>query len=220
MMEKFLDRKNLSKDVYEHILNMILNLDFKSGEKISEEKIAAMLGVSRTPIREALRKLNEDGLVNIYPRRFAEVVTFDDDMIRNIGLTRISLDKLAVELVILYGSDADYEKLENLARSCLEKAEAGDKFNSIKSDSELHLEIARLSKNRVLYEILDGIHMKVRLIQMNAHNTDKELTKSIEQHIPLIEAIKKRDADLAVSLAQEHLVKFYGLQNNPVIRRI
>ena len=211
---------SLSVNVYNHILEMILRLELSGGEKIPEEKIAKKFGVSRTPIREALRKLNEAGIVNLYPRRFAEVAVFDEDIIKNIGLTRVSLDKLAVELVILNGSNAEFEELEELAHRCVEYSREGDKYNSVKTDSEFHLAIARLSKNSVLYDILDGIHMKARLIQMNVERTQSDLDKHLELHLPIVEAIKKRDADLAVSLAQQHLITFYGLEDHSIVKRI
>ncbi len=211
--------KILSEEVYTHILNMILNLEIDSGEKIPEERIAAMLGVSRTPIREALRKLNEAGLVNLYPRRFAEVASFDEEMIRNIGLTRISLDQLAVEMVILNGSNAEFERIEETAQTCLEMAKSGDKFNAVRWDSAFHLEIAKLSKNTVLFEILNGIHLKVRFIQMKFEKKANVLHRHVALHIPIVEAIKKRDEVLAVTLAKKHLVEFYGLENHSIIKK-
>ncbi len=211
---------SLSVNVYNHILEMILRLELSGGEKIPEEKIAKKFGVSRTPIREALRRLNEAGIVRLYPRRFAEVAVFDEEIIKNIGLTRVSLDKLAVELVILNGSNAEFEELEEIARRCILYSMDGDKYNSVKTDSEFHLAIARLSKNKILYDILDGIHMKVRLIQMNIDKTQTDLDKHLELHMPIVEAIKNRDADLAVKLAQQHLITFYGLEKNSIVNRI
>ena len=215
-----MDQKSLSEDVYGHILNMILNLELNSGDKIPEEKIASMLGVSRTPIREAIRKLSEDGLVNIYPRRFAEVASFSDLVIKNIGLTRIALDRLAVEMVILNGSNADFEILEEQAYVCLEYSKLGDKFNAVKADSDFHLEIAKISKNDVLFDILNNIHLKVRFIQMNFDKTPNDLHRSVDLHLPIVEAIKNRDADLAVELAVRHLITFYGLEKSSIIKRL
>jgi DNA-binding GntR family transcriptional regulator len=211
---------SLSEEVYKHILNMILNQELNSCDKIPEERIAKMFGVSRTPIREALRKLNVEGLVNLYPRRFAEVASFDEEMTKNIGLTRVYLDKLAVELVILNGSNAEFEELEVLANSCFEYSKANDRFNTVRTDSQFHLAIARLSKNIVLYDILDAIHLKVRLIQMNVDKTQTDLEKHVDLHLPIVEAIKKRDPDLAVMLVLEHLINFYDLQDNYIVKRL
>ena len=83
----------------------ILTLELHPGDKVPETAIAKDLGISRTPVRDALRKLEADGLVNIYPNRFIEVATYDEKDIANLGVMRVAVDTMAVRLAIFRGSD-------------------------------------------------------------------------------------------------------------------
>lgn len=69
---------SLTEPVYDHILNLILNMELKPGDRIPEVTIAQELGVSRTPVRNALKQLENEGLVVIYPNRFVQVATYDE----------------------------------------------------------------------------------------------------------------------------------------------
>ena len=124
--------------VYEHILNEILTLNYAPGSKISEEMISSQTNTSRTPIREALRRLDAEGLVVLHPNRCAQVVEFTKKDIHDMGLMRICLDIIACRLAILNGSNADYYRLQMLAEKCSEAAERLDMREQIRLDSEFH----------------------------------------------------------------------------------
>ena len=89
---------NLNEAVYQYVLDQILSTKYKAGDKIPEAKIAAEFGTSRTPIREALRRLADDGIINIYPNRMAEVARWADETIHQIGLMRIHLDMSLINI--------------------------------------------------------------------------------------------------------------------------
>ena len=89
---------NLSEMVYHYLLDMILSMKIKPGDRIPEARIATQFGISRTPIRDAMKQLANDGILNIYPNRFAEVANWDEDLIKEIGITRAHLDNLAAKL--------------------------------------------------------------------------------------------------------------------------
>ncbi|MFQ9702047.1 MAG: GntR family transcriptional regulator [Enterocloster clostridioformis] len=101
-----------SEQVYEHLKNLILSRALKPGEKIPEAKLAAQFGLSRTPIREAIKKLANDGIVTLYPNRFAEVSVLPQNWLQEVGMVRLSLDIVAAHLAILYGSNYDYSIMQ------------------------------------------------------------------------------------------------------------
>ena len=115
----------LNESVYQYILEQILSGKHHPGDKIPEAKIAEEFGTSRTPIREALRRLADDGIVNIHPKRMTEVAHWDDETMRQIGLMRIHLDVLATKLAVYHGSDADFEQMFEHSRLCLQAAREG-----------------------------------------------------------------------------------------------
>ena len=93
-----MSKNALSNEVYQFILDQIFSCQLKPGEKIAEATIAEQFGISRTPIREALRALSNDGLIDLVPNRYAAVAQFSDKQIQEIGTIRISLDVLALRL--------------------------------------------------------------------------------------------------------------------------
>ena len=90
MKEKF--SNVISEQIYNYLIDMILDLQIKPGERIPEASIAQKFNVSRTPIREALRDLAKDGIINLYPNRFSEVAIYDESRVREIGITKIYMD--------------------------------------------------------------------------------------------------------------------------------
>lgn len=204
---------NLSEPVYEHLVEMILTLKLKPGEKVPEAKIAKQFGISRTPIREALRKLSNDGLINIYPNRFAEVVTYDDEYIRHIGELRIAIDQMAIKLAIHYGSNADFMKLTQFADECSQAAKEENQPKRIKADIDFHMELARISRNQLIQKLQKELNLQIEFILACKYiNVDDAFMKS-KAHYEIIDALIERDEERAVKIAVSHLVEFYSLED-------
>jgi len=207
---------NLGEVVYEYIKNMILGKQINCGERIPEEKIAKQLGVSRTPIREALRRLSNEGLINIYPNRFAEVITFDEQSIKELGVIRISFDTLAAQLAIHNGSNADFLKLKELADQCYEAAKRGDIANRIKSDYDFHLMLSQIGGNSTLMKLQKELYLKVQLLQATKYVDVSDSLRKIEHHHRIVEKLMERDVDAVIKLIQKHLVEFYNIDINSI----
>ena len=159
-------KETLSNMVYNDIKNKILHLEFHPKERISEESIAQQTGISRTPIREALRQLSNDGLITIYPKRYAEVAYYDNEMIRQIGTLRLSQDILAAQLAMYYGSDSDFDALDSIAKKCEEAGRQDDVYGRFQLDSEFHLKITEIGQNDLLLKYQKELYLKVHLIQI------------------------------------------------------
>ena len=144
---------SLTEPVYDHILNLILNMELKPGDRIPEVTIAQELGVSRTPVRNALKQLENEGLVVIYPNRFVQVATYDDEMIQNLGIMRIAVDSMAVRLAIFRGSNEDFHRLRTLAEKCCIIDENAGRLERIRNDYLFHLQLSIIARNLVLEKI-------------------------------------------------------------------
>ena len=156
--------ETFNSKVYKTIKNMIIKQEIKYGEIISEDHLAKKLKVSRTPIREALNKLSQQGIIDNIPNRSKKIINFNEEYVHDLGITRLNCEILSIRLAIHHGSNADFENLYPLAQKCIEYAESGDGSNWIKSEHNFHLSLIRLSKNDILIKILENLHLKVNLL--------------------------------------------------------
>ena len=201
--------EKLSEQVFTHIKRMILAEQIKGGEKIPEEKIAQTFGVSRTPIREALRKLEKYGLIKIVPHSHAEVVKVRIEDRAYIGEVRIQLEELSTRLLAQKASPEQCDFLSTVADECDSHAENKDIAGVFEKDSEFHLEIARMSGNPYIYEILRNLNIKILLLRTIYCTTLEKIRQDLEFHKKIVEAIRNHDVDKAVYLMTEHLKESY-----------
>lgn len=205
-------KKSISEQVYEQIKKMILHFEIKPGERIPEEKITEIVKSSRTPVREALRKLNEEGLVTIYPGRYSEVAYYDKDIVKKIGELRLSQDLLSCQLAIRNGSNSDFAILKEYADKCEYNAKNGNVYEQIFYDNKFHLQIAKIGRNELLFENQEKLYLKIHLIQISKY-ADIE---HINMHKDIINALYERDYKEIVKLMCIHLVKFYDIEKDVV----
>lgn len=204
-------KKNLADEVYLAVREKILRQEIPCGSKISVEQLIDELNVSRTPINSAFVRLNSEGIVKLHPHRYAEVVSFSLEDIRDLGMTRIAVDTLAVQLAIQHGSNADFEKLEMIAEECYQVAEKGDVFNWIRLECEFHLGLARIGKSENLIRIMEDLYQRIRLMQFVNYKKDDISLKMIELHFDLLKELKKRNIPGALEVIHRHLGYFYDI---------
>lgn len=204
-------KKNLSQEAYEKIKAMILHLEVKPGERIPEEKFASVVSGSRTPVREALRRLSDEGLVKIHPGRYSEVAYYDEESIKQIGLLRLSQDLLSCQLAVLHGSNSDFAILQQLAEKCEEGAKSGNVYERITYDLDFHLHIAEIGGNKLLIQNQKKLYMLIHLIQISKYRSVDESLKQINNHGQIIEALYARDFPTLKSVICNHLQSFYNI---------
>lgn len=202
---------SLTEPVYDHILNLILNMELKPGDRIPEVTIAQELGVSRTPVRNALKHLENEGLVVIYPNRFVQVATYDDEMIQNLGIMRIAVDSMAVRLAIFRGSNEDFHRLRTLAEKCCIIDENAGRLERIRNDYLFHLQLSIIARNPVLEKYQSQFLRQMEV--MLSYRFVEAMTASVT-HLMIADAIEARDEELAVKLTTTHLAEFYHLKEN------
>ncbi len=205
----------LSETVYQQVLDLIMTKRIQCGERISEERIAQMLGISRTPIREAMRRLSNEGIVNIYPKRYAEVVTIDETFIKDLGTVRITMDTLAALLAIDHGSNNDFLELKDIADKCMAAAQRGDINERIRLDSSFHTQLTEISGNPILVKMQKELYLKVSLVQVIKYKDIEDSVKRVEGHFAIIDALLKRDTRAVIKSIQDHLGAFYALDSIP-----
>ena len=203
-------RKLISDIAYDHILNKIFNGDFVQGEKIDELALAEECGISRTPIRQALKTLEIDGLVISGKNQAMEFIELNDDWLKCLGESRIAMETIMGRIVTYNISNADIKKLSDIANECSISFKK-KKFNeAITLDIEFRLAMAELSKNEILIELNNRQLKNIKLLKMII-NTNELLEKSIQFQFDIIAALDKRDMDLNSKITLNYLVDIHKL---------
>ena len=191
------DNYSLSARVYNHIRDGILAGKFAKGEELKEKAIGDELGVSRTPVREALRQLELEGLVTIIPNKgaFVEGVSVDDirDIyeIRAWAATRISDEHMALMEENIYLTEFHEEK--------------GNAKQLLELDNRFHELLYEASGSKELMRVLKEYHEYVGRVRKVTLGETKRAKNSTLEHKQICEAIKNHDASLAQKCAQEHI---------------
>ena len=204
--------ESLSETVYQYLLDQILTMKIKPGDKVPEAKIAGEFGISRTPIREVLRRLANDGIINIYPNRFAEVAQWDDHTMRQIGLIRIQQDLLAVKLAVYNASNADFTKMFQHSLLCLTAANENDVAKRIREDCAFHCELSNIGKNSQLYEFSRNIYLKIEFMQSWRGIFLENPEEQHRQHEAIYNALMQRNEAKASELIAKHHIHFHDLE--------
>jgi DNA-binding GntR family transcriptional regulator len=209
-----MERRKLSEQAFDLIKKMILSRQIKPGERIPEEKISASLGISRTPVREALQKLEQNGLVTIVPRSYASVAELNPDDRTHIGEVRLQLDALVARKLAETATAEDIERFRTIEQSCVELAENNDTAGVFEAHSELHLEMAKRTGNPYLYEMMKSIDLKVQFLRASGYMSSQEIFENLSYHDAIINALSNHDKEKAQELMVQHIRDFYFDSNS------
>ena len=177
----------------------------KPGERLMEIQLADELGVSRTPVREAMRKLELEGYVIMLPRRGNYVATISFRDINEVFEIRTTLDALASGLAAERITEEELEQLERLLVSIGENIETRNMKKVVEDDMEFHDILYKASRNQRLVGIISNLREQMTRFRSMSMSYPGRLKKTLEEHSRLVEAIAQRDVELAQKLAVEHM---------------
>lgn len=197
--------KPLRELVLDAIRQAIITGTLKPRERLMEIQLAEELGVSRTPIREALRKLEMEGFIVMVPRKGAYVADISFKDIADIFEIRAALEGLAAGLAAERITD---EELEEMERLLVEKAEAISSSNMeklVEVDTKFHEAIYKASRNERLTNIINNLREQIQRFRTKSLSYPGRMKRSLEEHCSIVEAIQSRDIQQARQVAQEHI---------------
>lgn len=197
----------LYSETVKRIRKLILDGSLGSGEKINEQVLSDKMGVSRTPIREALRTLNSEGLIELIPRRGAFVAQFSDADIREMFEVMSGLEALCIRLAMPKLSDVDIEKLEKLHSDMEALYTQRDHKAYLKVNWKIHDYIQNLADNKLLNGIINDLRKKVVLLRQRQLYQPGRFSRSIQEHREILAAIKSRDSAAAEEAMANHLLR-------------
>lgn len=182
----------------------ILSGEFKPREHLVEMELIDRYGVSRTVIREALKKLEGKGLVRIVPHRGARVADLSVQEIEEIYFIRMEVEKIAARLLIQNVRPEEIEVLKKLGRE-VEGHLRRKSEQMIEKDGEFHRAIYRTCRNQHLCDLIDHLKTKAYIVGYNAWSMPRRIEESIREHRQIVEAIAERDAPELERLIVKHL---------------
>ena len=196
-----LDRSLLRNDVYTRLRDAIVDGTFEPGEQLKDGELAEWLGVSRTPIREALLRLGTSGLVVAIPGRSTTVTAIDADAVRDARDVIASMNALAARQMAGRLSPDDLARMRAANHRFAQAVAAADVAAALDADEELHgIPVAALG-NHALESVIDHFDPLVRRAERLRFSRDGHT--SIELHVQLIESLAAGDADRAAAVAFE-----------------
>jgi DNA-binding GntR family transcriptional regulator len=206
--------KSLEEKVYLALEDAILTGEYKRGDSLTEMSICKKLGVSRTPVRSALHRLSEEGLIEIAPNRGAIVVGMNDDDLADIYKIRIRLEGLASSMATERMSDDEKNALAEIIELSEFYLGKGDVEKLKEFDSNFHVIIYKASGSRALSKILSELHRNIRSYRKLSLTVPGRLAKSIEEHKEILAAIQSGDAKRADEITSHHIE---NAMNNMII---
>lgn len=191
--------------VFNSIRDAILTGDLTPGERLMEKNLAEKIGVSRTPVREALRKLELEGFVEVIPRKGAMVTVITEKDIKNVLEIRAVLEGLAAKLACIYMSDDEIELLIKIKNEFEQAANAKEIEQMVIKDIELHDLIFKSTKNLKLVFMINNLREQIYRYRL-AYLKDKSYRTSIlKEHGEIVDAIKNRKQELAEEISIKHI---------------
>jgi len=210
-MEQIVKKKSYHYQVYEIIKNQIISGKIKSGEKINENGIAQSLGVSRSPVREAMRMLERDELLVAVPGGLI-VNPLDIDTIMEIYECRMLLESYAARESVRAMSDEEIRQLEEYVHRSMEYHKNYDFASVVEVNTTFHNMITGCCRNHHLRSMMDRNGMLSLLSRVQEFSCYKRDHQYLEEHLAIVEALKQRNEDLVEARMREHIEndrKFY-----------
>jgi len=197
--------KPLREIVYETLRDAIINQILKPGERLMEIQLADEMGVSRTPVREAIRKLELEGLIVMVPRRGAYVAGISMKDIHEVFEVRGALEALAAKLA---AERITNEELEEMERRLVQEAEetvANNLRSIVEIDTSFHELLYKAARNSRLIQFINNLQEQLHRFRSASLARPGRSKTALEEHKKIVEALAERNAKLAEKLAIEHI---------------
>ncbi|MCP3713061.1 GntR family transcriptional regulator [Paraburkholderia sp. CNPSo 3274] len=204
-------RRHGGRYIYEELRRQILTLQLKPGAPLDEVSLAAQFGLSRSPVRDALARLISEGMVTILPNRTTLVTPLEIEEFPKYISALDLIQRAVTRLAALYRTDDDLVRIQKADDAYMRAVDSGDSEALTETNKALHIEIAHAANNPYFvgyYERLLGEGQRLTHLHFDFTVTSANATKLGRDHAEIIDAITRKDADLAERLAHEHTMLF------------
>lgn len=197
---------SLSEQAYLIIKDAIVNNQLKPLTDLSEEMLAAQLGISRTPVRAAIKRLVFEKLVIMKPGKTAVVADISENDIHKVFAVRIGLEPIAANAAAVIITDRQIEFLEEIIDAQIEALRMGDYMLYIAKEYEFHTSIANYAENDMLYDFIDKVNIHVQRFLTLSLTLQKHSMIAIAEHQAIVKALKLHKSEAAEQAMRLHVV--------------
>jgi DNA-binding GntR family transcriptional regulator len=200
----------LTQLVASKLRERILSGAVAGGDRLVEGKLSEELGVSRVPVREALRQLAAEGLVSIEPRRGASVISYNEEQVRELVEVRATLEALNAKLAAKRHDELTIADLKSILDEGVRVAGSADSLTLMRLNERFHEALANVAANSVLRDIMRSLRERTALLfaPMNKGRSQQNW----QEHAAILRAVINGDAEMASFLAARHVYSAAGLQ--------
>lgn len=191
--------------VADMLRDLIMTGKLKEGDKINENELCETLGISKTPLREALRVLSVEGLIRLVPHRGSFVTKPTIEEIAEMFDVMSLLEGFCAREACMKMTPKDIARLEKLHAKLEKNFEKRDQEEYIRTNNQYHSLVQKIAGNRTLNQIVNGLRKKILLYRFQSLNLTERFEHSIREHRDLLEAFKERDHTGAETLMKKHL---------------
>lgn len=203
-MQERLQRTFVRDEAYLKLRTWIVNGTLEAGSKLKDKELAEKLGVSRTPIREALLRLEDEGLVQSKPNSSTNVSPVDLENSFYLYSIVWSLEKLALTQGFTAITDEHIQTMEEANKRLLKYLKNKDLESALMADNDFHSVYIKLSKNKELEKILSAIKQKLNRLELYYFEKAQNRHLSYEEHEQIIDALKKKDLSTALNAIENN----------------
>lgn len=208
------EKRKVFKDIIrDAIYDAILSGELQPGERIVEMEWAEKFGSSQAPVREAIRDLEGQGIVETVPFKGAVVTTFDDEKLREIHSIRAGLETAALTRLIREASDEEIHQIGNILDDMLKAAGDNDLASFLDKDIEFHETIVTLSGMKNLKRLWDMCLIRLSTAY-STHNSTLDLYALAENHVSIYKKLEERDSKELFETISGHFMAVTGNNNN------
>jgi DNA-binding GntR family transcriptional regulator len=197
----------VGESVYRALRDLLVRHHFTPGQKLNVEALSRALGVSRTPVWEALKRLEVEGVVRTQPRKGVYLHALDADKAREIFVVRETVEGLAARLAARHVTAVELRALERSLDVQKEAARAGEVARYSEADLEFHDRIVEASRNQTLIRILRSLYGQILVLRLQALQLRGRIWPSILEHHRIFAALKSGDPSRAEAAARRHVRK-------------
>ena len=212
-MDEYLPLRDV---VFNTLRKAILKGELKPGERLMEIALAERLGVSRTPVREAMRKLELEGLVVMIPRRGAQVANITEKDLNDVLEVRMALENLSIENACKKMTEEQLAELKRAAKVFEATMEEGNLVKLAEADVAFHEVIYQSSDTRRLNQVLNNLREQIYRYRVEYLKEEETRKLLVKEHDEIYEAIRNRDVKTAQEISYQHIEN----QREAIIRSI
>lgn len=201
--------RSLGEHVYEEIRERIVTLEFAPGMMIYENELAAAMEVSRTPIREAIRLLVSEQLLEVLPQRGTRIALISEQKVKEARFVRLQLEQGAMRMAAAQWNNEQHDRVKERLLLLLDQqasaSAAVDHVRFMQLDEAFHLELLALSGNETLLQMIAQMRVHMNRVRLLALYQDQHMEQLIDEHRLILQAIESRQEEQVSLLLSQHI---------------